>query len=384
MSRAKCIMVQGTMSGAGKSLLCAALCRIFAQDGLRAVPFKSQNMALNSFVTKDGLEMGRAQVVQAQAAGVEPDVRMNPILLKPSSDVGSQVIVNGEVRGQMAAAEYFRTKKKLVPDIMAAYDSLAEEADVIMILTPDETQPKVYEEHIKDHLKPGDTLAFAHGFNIHYGYIKAPEDVNVIMCAPKGPGHIVRRQYTEGSGVPDLACVAQDATGDAWDVALSYCWGVGGARSGIIKATFAQETEEDLFGEQAVLCGGLVELVKAGFETLTEAGYPEELAYFECYHEMKMIVDLMYESGIHFMNYSISNTAEYGEYYAGPKVINEQSREAMKEILHRIQNGEFAQEFVDDCNNDHKWLLEQREAINSHPIEVTGEKIRSMFSWIKK
>ena len=180
-------------------------------------------------------------------------------------------------------------------------DDAAEEADVIMMLVPDEIQPKVYEEHIKDHLKAGDTLAFAHGFNIHYGYIKAPEDVNVIMCAPKGPGHIVRRQYTEGSGVPDLACVAQDATGDAWDIALSYCWGVGGARSGIIKATFKEETEEDLFGEQAVLCGGLVELVKAGFETLTEAGYPEELAYFEVYHEMKMIVDLMYESGIHFM-----------------------------------------------------------------------------------
>lgn len=263
-------------------------------------------------------------------------------------------------------------------------DEAAEEADLIMMLVPDELQPKIYKEHIEAHLKPGNTLAFAHGFNIHYGYIVAPEGVNVIMCAPKGPGHIVRRQYTEGSGVPCLACVAQDATGTAWDLALSYAWGVGGARSGIIKATFAQETEEDLFGEQAVLCGGLVELVKAGFETLTEAGYPEELAYFECYHEMKMIVDLMYESGIHFMNYSISNTAEYGEYYAGPKVINEQSREAMKQILHRIQNGEFAQEFVDDCNNDHKWLLEQREAINTHPIEVTGEKIRSMFSWIKK
>ena len=214
-------------------------------------------------------------------------------------------------------------------------DEAAEEADVIMILIPDELQPEVYEQHISPHLHAGHTLAFAHGFNIHYGYIKAPEDVNVIMCAPKGPGHIVRRQFTEGSGVPDLACVAQDATGDAWDIAMSYCWGVGGARSGIIKATFAQETEEDLFGEQAVLCGGLVELVKAGFETLTEAGYPPELAYFECYHEMKMIVDLMYESGIHFMNYSISNTAEYGEYYAGPKVINEQSREAMKEILTR-------------------------------------------------
>ena len=247
-------------------------------------------------------------------------------------------------------------------------DTAAEEADLIMILTPDETQPKVYEDHIKDHLKPGNTLAFAHGFNIHFGYIKAPEDVNVIMCAPKGPGHIVRRQFTEGSGVPDLACVAQDATGNAWDIALSYCWGVGGARSGIIKATFKEETEEDLFGEQAVLCGGLVELVKAGFETLTEAGYPPELAYFE----------------IHFMNYSISNTAEYGEYYAGPQVINAESREAMKKILARIQDGSFAQEFVDDCNNGHKWLLEQREKINEHEIEKTGEKIRSMFSWIKK
>ncbi|WP_165172802.1 MULTISPECIES: ketol-acid reductoisomerase [unclassified Adlercreutzia] len=267
--------------------------------------------------------------------------------------------------------------------VMSIEDA-AEEADLIMILVPDELQAKVYTEQIAPHLHDGDTLAFAHGFNIHYGYITPPETVNVIMCAPKGPGHIVRRQYTEGSGVPDLACVAQDATGDAWDIAMSYCWGVGGARSGIIKATFAQETEEDLFGEQAVLCGGLVELVKAGFETLVDAGYPPELAYFECYHEMKMIVDLMYESGIHFMNYSISNTAEYGEYYAGPKVINEQSREAMKLILARIQNGEFAREFVADCNNDHKWLIEQREAINDHLIEQTGENIRSMFSWIKK
>ena len=263
-------------------------------------------------------------------------------------------------------------------------DQAAEEADLIMMLVPDEIQPQVYEEHVKPHLKPGNTLSFAHGFNIHYGYIVPPEDVNVIMCAPKGPGHIVRRQYTEGSGVPDLACVQQDATGNAWDIALSYCWGIGGARSGIIKATFKEETEEDLFGEQAVLCGGLVELVKAGFETLVEAGYPAELAYFECYHEMKMIVDLMYESGIHFMNSSISNTAEYGEYYAGPKVINEQSREAMKEILQRIQDGSFAQEFVDDCNNGHKVLLEEREKLNEHEIEKTGEKIRSMFTWIKK
>ena len=204
------------------------------------------------------------------------------------------------------------------------------------------------------------------------------------MIAPKGPGHIVRRQFTEGSGVPDLACVEQDHTGSAWDLALSYAWGVGGARSGIIKSTFKDETEEDLFGEQAVLCGGLVEMIKAGFETLTEAGYPPELAYFEVYHEMKMIVDLMYESGIHFMNHSISNTAEYGEYYAGPKVINDESRRAMKEILARIQDGSFARDFMDDCANGHAWLLEQRRKINEHEIERTGENIRSMFSWAKE
>ena len=288
--------------------------------------------------------------------------------------------VRAGLREGSSSADKAREAGLKVTDMATA----AKEANVIMVLTPDETQPAVYKEFVEPNLEAGDTLCFAHGFNIHYGYIKAPEDVNVIMIAPKGPGHIVRRQYTEGSGVPDLACVYQDATGDAWDIALSYAWGLGGARSGIIKSTFKDETEEDLFGEQAVLCGGLVEMIKAGFETLTEAGYPEELAYFEVYHEMKMIVDLMYESGIHFMNYSISNTAEYGEYYAGPKVINDESRRAMKEILARIQDGSFAQEFVDDCNNGHKWLLEQREAINEHPIEKTGEKIRSMFSWIKK
>ena len=293
-------------------------------------------------------------------------------------DSGCDVRVG--LREGSSSADKAREAGLKVTDMATA----AKEANVIMILTPDETQPAVYKEFVEPNLEAGDTLCFAHGFNIHYGYIKAPEDVNVIMIAPKGPGHIVRRQYTEGSGVPDLACVYQDATGDAWDITLSYAWGLGGARSGIIKSTFKDETEEDLFGEQAVLCGGLVEMIKAGFETLTEAGYPEELAYFEVYHEMKMIVDLMYESGIHFMNYSISNTAEYGEYYAGPKVINDESRRAMKEILARIQDGSFAQEFVDDCNNGHKWLLEQREAINEHPIEKTGEKIRSMFSWIKK
>lgn len=293
-------------------------------------------------------------------------------------DSGCDVRVG--LRPESKSAEEAREHGLKVVDI----DTAAEEADVVMILIPDEIQAKTYEEHIAPHLHPGDTLAFAHGFNIHYGYIKAPEGVNVIMVAPKGPGHIVRRQYTEGSGVPDLCCVYEDATGDAWDIALSYGWAIGGGRAGLMKGTFAQETEEDLFGEQAVLCGGLVELVKAGFEALTEAGYPPELAYFECYHEMKMIVDLMYESGIHFMNYSISNTAEYGEYYAGPKVINDESRKAMKLILERVQNGEFAKEFVADCNNNHKWLLEQREALNNHPIETTGAQVRSMFTWVKK
>lgn len=293
-------------------------------------------------------------------------------------DSGVDVIV-GLYEGSKSWAKAEKAGLKVMTSAEAAKN-----ADIIMILINDEKQAKLYKESIEPYMTEGKTLAFAHGFNIHFGCIKPPKNVNVIMIAPKGPGHTVRSEYLAGKGVPCLVAVEQDATGDALDIGLAYALGIGGARAGVLETTFRTETETDLFGEQAVLCGGLVELVKAGFETLTEAGYPEELAYFECYHEMKMIVDLMYESGIHFMNYSISNTAEYGEYYAGPKVINEQSREAMKEILRRIQNGEFAQEFVDDCNNDHKWLLEQREAINSHPIEVTGEKIRSMFSWIKK
>ena len=256
-------------------------------------------------------------------------------------------------------------------------------ADIVMVLAPDEKQAAIYKKDIEPNLTEGMALAFAHGFNIHFKQIVPPANVDVFMIAPKAPGHTVRSEYKEGKGTPCLVAVYQDATGHAWDIALAYGAGIGGARAALLETTFKCETETDLFGEQAVLCGGLVELVKAGFETLTEAGYPPELAYFECYHEMKMIVDLMYESGIHFMNYSISNTAEYGEYYAGPKVINEQSREAMKEILTRIQNGEFAKEFVADCKNGHKWLFEQREAINNHEIEKTGAKIRDMFSWVK-
>ena len=291
-------------------------------------------------------------------------------------DSGVKVIV-----GLYKGSKSWEKAEKAGLKVMTAEEA-AKAADIIMILTPDEKQAKIYRESILPNLTEGKALAFAHGFNIHFKQIVPPANVDVFMIAPKAPGHTVRSEYVAGKGTPCLVAIYQDATGKALDIALGYAAGIGGSRAGVLETTFKIETETDLFGEQAVLCGGLVELVKAGFETLVEAGYPPELAYFECYHEMKMIVDLMYESGIHFMNYSISNTAEYGEYYAGPKVINEQSREAMREILARIQDGTFAEEFVADCKNGHAWLLEQREAINTHEIEKTGERIRGMFSWI--
>ena len=267
--------------------------------------------------------------------------------------------------------------------VMTVADA-AKEADLIMILAPDEKQAEIYEQSIAPNLNSGDTLAFAHGFNIHFGYIKPPADVDVIMIAPKGPGHMVRRVYQEGAGVPCLICAEQDASGQAMDVALSYAWGIGGARAGVIETTFKNETETDLFGEQAVLCGGLTSLIQAGFETLVEAGYPPEMAYFECFHEVKLIVDLMYEGGMKKMRYSISNTAEYGDYYAGEKVITDSSKAAMKEILERIQDGSFADEFIEDSKNGQKKLLANREAENASQIEEVGETLRSLFSWIQK
>ena len=267
--------------------------------------------------------------------------------------------------------------------VMTVADA-AKEADLIMILAPDEKQAEIYEQSIAPNLNSGDTLAFAHGFNIHFGYIKPPADVDVIMIAPKGPGHMVRRVYQEGAGVPCLICAEQDASGQAMDVALSYAWGIGGARAGVIETTFKNETETDLFGEQAVLCGGLTSLIQAGFETLVEAGYPPEMAYFECFHEVKLIVDRMYEGGMKKMRYSISNTAEYGDYYAGEKVITDSSKAAMKEILKRIQDGSFADEFIEDSKNGQKKLLANREAENASQIEEVGETLRSLFSWIQK
>ena len=257
------------------------------------------------------------------------------------------------------------------------------DADLVMVLTPDEFQSQLYKSEIAPNLKNGATLAFAHGFAIHYNQIVPREDLNVIMIAPKAPGHTVRNEFVNGGGIPDLIAIFQDATGTAKDIALSYASAIGGGRTGIIETTFKDETETDLFGEQAVLCGGAVELVKAGFETLTEAGYAPEMAYFECLHELKLIVDLMYEGGIANMNYSISNNAEYGEYVTGSRVINEESRWAMRECLANIQSGEYAKKFILEGMSNYPEMTAHRRNNAAHPIEQTGEKLRSMMPWIK-
>ncbi len=257
-------------------------------------------------------------------------------------------------------------------------------ADVVMILVPDEQQPDVYRNEIEPNLKKGAALAFAHGFNVHYGQVTPRKDVDVIMIAPKGPGHLVRSTYVQGGGVPSLIAVNQDVSGKARDIALSYSAANGGTKGGVIETSFREETETDLFGEQAVLCGGCVELVKAGFETLTEAGYAPEMAYFECLHELKLIVDLMYEGGIANMNYSISNNAEYGEYVTGPKVIADQARAAMKEALANIQNGEYAKSFILENKAGAAGMHAKRRQNAEHPIEIVGAKLRGMMPWISK
>lgn len=258
------------------------------------------------------------------------------------------------------------------------------QADVVMILTPDEFQAKLYKEEIEPNIKQGGALAFAHGFAIHYNQVVPRKDLDVIMVAPKAPGHTVRSEYVRGSGVPDLIAIYQDASGKARELALSYASGVGGGRTGIIETTFKDETETDLFGEQAVLCGGAVELVKMGFETLVEAGYKPEMAYFECLHELKLIVDLMFEGGIADMNYSISNNAEFGEYVTGPEVINEQSREAMRKALKRIQSGEYAKMFIAEGAHNYPSMTAARRNNAAHGIEVVGSQLRSMMPWIQK
>ncbi|MBP7900398.1 MAG: ketol-acid reductoisomerase [Gammaproteobacteria bacterium] len=255
-------------------------------------------------------------------------------------------------------------------------------ADVVMILTPDEFQSKLYKQEIEPNIKQGATLAFAHGFSIIYNQIEPREDLDVIMIAPKAPGHTVRSEFVRGGGIPDLIAIHQDASGNAKSTALSYAMGVGGGRTGIIETTFREECETDLFGEQAVLCGGAVELVKAGFDTLVEAGYAPEMAYFECLHELKLIVDLMFEGGIANMNYSISNNAEYGEYVTGPRVINEESRKAMREALANIQSGEYAKQFILEGQSNYPSMTARRRQNAEHGIEVVGNKLRAMMPWI--
>ncbi|NOY76552.1 MAG: ketol-acid reductoisomerase [Calditrichaeota bacterium] len=258
----------------------------------------------------------------------------------------------------------------------------AKAADFIMMLVPDQTQPEVYEAAVAPNLSAGKVLAFAHGFNIHYGQILPPEDVDVVMIAPKSPGHLVRRVYTEGNGTPCLVAVAQDASGKAKDVALAYAKGIGGTRAGVIETSFKEETETDLFGEQVVLCGGVVELIKSGFETLMDAGYQPEIAYFECLHEMKLIVDLIYEGGIQKMNDSISDTAEYGEYSRGSRIITDDTRKEMRRILKEIQDGSFAKEWILENKVNRPSLNAFRRNLADHPIEKVGKELRKMMSWL--
>jgi ketol-acid reductoisomerase len=301
---------------------------------------------------------GHAHACNLQDSGVDVVVGLRP---------GSATVKKAQAHGLK------------VTDVASAVAS----ADVVMILTPDEFQSRLYKDEIEPNIKQGAALAFAHGFAIHYNQVVPRADLDVIMIAPKAPGHTVRSEFVKGAGIPDLIAVYQDASGKAKALALSYASGVGGGRTGIIETTFKDETETDLFGEQAVLCGGAVELVKMGFETLVEAGYEPEMAYFECLHELKLIVDLMYEGGIANMNYSISNNAEYGEYVTGPKVINEESRKAMRQALKDIQNGEYAKQFVMEGASNYASMTAYRRNNAAHPIEIVGGKLRAMMPWIQ-
>jgi ketol-acid reductoisomerase len=260
----------------------------------------------------------------------------------------------------------------------------AKEADLVMVLAPDQTQKKLYDEEIGPALQKGKALFFAHGFNVHFGQIRAPEGVDVVLVAPKGPGHLVRRQFQDGRGIPCLVAVHQDGSGQAKALGLAYAKGIGGTRAGVLETTFKEETETDLFGEQAVLCGGASALVKAGFEVLTEAGYQPESAYFECLHELKLIVDLMYEGGLAWMRHSISDTAEYGDYTRGPRIVTEQTKLEMKKILKEIQTGQFAKEFILENQVGRPVFDKLREAERTHPVEEVGKRLRDMMSWIRE
>ena len=283
-------------------------------------------------------------------------------------------LLEGSASRAKAEAEGLRV---LTPDEAVA------EADLVVVLAPDHKQRQLYTESIEPNLVDGDALFFGHGFNIRFGYIKPPAGVDVCMVAPKGPGHLVRREFVEGRGVPVIVAVEQDATGQAWDLALSYAKGIGGTRAGAIKTTFTEETETDLFGEQAVLCGGVSQLIMYGFETLIEAGYQPEVAYFECLHELKLIVDLIYEGGIAKQRWSVSDTAEYGDYVSGPRIIDERVKDNMRTILSEIQDGSFAQRFIDDQDAGAPEFKELRRKGAEHPIESVGKELRGLMAWVR-
>ena len=293
------------------------------------------------------------------------------------SDSGGKVVVG--VRKGGPSWDKVKKAKLEVAEVKDAVKG----ADFVMMLMPDEHIGEVYKSEIEPNIKKGATLAFAHGFNVHYGQVVPREDLDVVMVAPKAPGHTVRSTYAAGGGVPMLIALHQDKSGNARNLALSYAAAIGGGRAGIIETNFREETETDLFGEQAVLCGGTVELIKAGFETLVEAGYAPEMAYFECLHELKLIVDLIYEGGIANMNYSISNNAEFGEYVTGPRIINDESKKVMRDVLRDIQTGEYAKAFILENRAGAPTLLSRRRITAEHEIEVVGEKLRAMMPWIK-
>ncbi|MGB7289157.1 MAG: ketol-acid reductoisomerase [Candidatus Macondimonas sp.] len=329
---------------------------------------------MNVYYDKDAdLSLIKARKVAILGYGSQGHAHANNL-----KDSGVNVVVG--LRPGSASEDKARQAGLAVADLG---DAVAQ-ADVVMVLAPDEHQAALYRDVIAPNIRQGAALAFAHGFNIHFQQILPRADLDVIMIAPKGPGHLVRSTYTQGGGVPSLIAVHQDASGQAKQIALAYASANGGGRAGIIETNFREETETDLFGEQAVLCGGATALVEAGFETLVEAGYAPEMAYFECLHELKLIVDLMYEGGIANMRYSISNTAEYGDITRGPRVINEESRQAMREILAEIQRGEFAREFILENQAGSAVLKASRRLAEEHPIEQVGARLRSMMPWIAK
>ncbi len=329
-------------------------------------------MAIETLYDKDGsLEPLSGKTVAVLGYGSQGHAHAQNL-----RDSGVKVIVanrKDSANGKLAIEHGF--------DPMSVADAV-KVADLIVVALPDEVQPDVYDEGIAPNLEAGKTLVFTHGFNVHFKTITPPADVNVIMVAPKGPGHTVRWEYERGGGVPCLMSVHQDADGKARDLALAYAIGVGGGKGGILTTSFKDECETDLFGEQVVLCGGLSELIKKGFETLVEAGYPPELAYFETCHEVKLIVDLIVRGGLKYMRYSVSNTAEFGDYYSGPKIVNDETKARMKEALERIQKGEFAKTFRDDYANDFKWFKRQREENVEHGVEKIGKELRGMMPWL--